>query len=300
MEWNGKFRDDVRRFLRAGDDTVSHFASRLLASPDVYGHEEREAAQSINFITCHDGFTLNDLVSYDRKHNEANADNNRDGADENFSWNCGHEGPTGDPAIETLRNRQVKNFLVAMMVSLGTPMLLMGYEARRTQLGNNNAYCHDNELTWFDWSLLDRHADIYRFAKSLIHARQHRYTAANVPELTLNETLQRTQIQWHGTRLQQPDLSPQSHSIALTGFSLGGLFAVHYIFNAYWEPLTFEVPMLDAGAWLPWRRWIDTALDSPEDITLVYEAPLVKTPDYLMQPRSVVVLIASTKKVTLS
>ena len=137
----------------AAKEFVRHFADRLLGSPAIYGHEEREAEQSVNFVTCHDGFTLNDLVSYDPKHNEANGENNRDGANDNRSWNCGVEGPTDDPGVEKLRNRQAKNFLTVTMLSVGMPMLLMGDEVRRTQRGNNNAYCQDNETSWFDWTL---------------------------------------------------------------------------------------------------------------------------------------------------
>ena len=152
-EWNGRFRDDVRGFFRGEPGSVARVADRLVGSPEIYGHEEREAEQSVNFVTCHDGFTLNDLVSYDRKHNEANGEDNRDGANDNRSWNCGVEGPTDDPAIEQLRNRQVKNFLTVTLLSLGMPMILMGDEVRRTQRGNNNAYCQDNEISWFDWTL---------------------------------------------------------------------------------------------------------------------------------------------------
>ena len=153
-EWNGRFRDDVRSFFRGEEGSVARLADRLLGSPEIYGHEEREAEQSVNFVTCHDGFTLNDLVSYNQKHNEANGEDNRDGADDNRSWNCGVEGPTDDPAVEKLRNRQVKNFLTVTMLSLGVPMILMGDEVRRTQHGNNNAYCQDNETNWFDWTLV--------------------------------------------------------------------------------------------------------------------------------------------------
>ena len=162
-EWNGRFRDDVRDFLRGAPGTVRRVADRLVGSPEVYGHKEREAEQSVNFVTCHDGFTLNDLVSYNDKHNEANGENNRDGADDNRSWNCGIEGPTEDPEVEKLRNRQVKNGLTLTLMSLGVPMILMGDEVRRTQQGNNNAYCHDDPSTWFDWSLLEKHADVHRF-----------------------------------------------------------------------------------------------------------------------------------------
>src|SRR6185312_1593711 len=154
QEWNGQFRDDVRRFVKGDAGSVSAMASRILGSPDLFGHEQREAEQSINFVTCHDGFTLNDLVSYNEKHNQANGEHNRDGANDNLSWNCGVEGPTGDGAIEALRNRQVKNFLALEFVSAGTPMVLMGDEVRRTQQGNNNAYCQDSDISWFDWRLL--------------------------------------------------------------------------------------------------------------------------------------------------
>src|ERR1700746_52895 len=147
-EWNGLFRDDVRAFIRGDDDSVGRFAARFLGGPDFYAHKAREAEQSINFVTCHDGFTLNDLVSYNYKHNDSNGESNRDGGNDNRSWNCGVEGPTNDPEIEKLRNRQVKNFLTITLLSLGMPMLLMGDEARRTQFGNNNAYCHDNEASW--------------------------------------------------------------------------------------------------------------------------------------------------------
>ena len=152
QEWNGRFRDDVRRFWKGDDGSVRALRAAAARQPGLYGHEEREAEQSINFVTCHDGFTLNDLVSYNQKHNEANGEDNRDGANDNLSWNCGAEGPTDDPAVEALRNRQVKNFIAVLMLAAGTPMLLMGDEVRRTQRGNNNAYCHDNELNWFDWS----------------------------------------------------------------------------------------------------------------------------------------------------
>ena len=146
-------------------------AQRVLGSPDIFGHREREPEQSINFVTCHDGFTLNDLVSYNDKHNEANGEGNRDGMDDNLSWNCGIEGPSEDAAVEALRRRQVKNFLVVMLISVGTPMLLMGDEMRRTQRGNNNAYCQDNEVSWLDWGLLDRHPDLHRFVRTAISHR---------------------------------------------------------------------------------------------------------------------------------
>ena len=218
-EWNGRFRDDVRGFVKGDRGTVRMLAQRVLGSPDIFGHEEREPEQSLNFVTCHDGFTLNDLVSYNNKHNEANGEGNRDGADNNLSWNCGVEGPSEDEAVERLRRRQVKNFIVMLLTSIGTPMLLMGDEMRRTQRGNNNAYCQDNEVSWLDWSLLDRHRDLHRFVQTLIAHRLRGMAdagARRVFGLTLNELLRRAEIDWHGVRLGCPDWSDNSHSIACT------------------------------------------------------------------------------------
>ena len=288
QEWNGRFRDDVRRFLKGENDTVSRVASRLLGSPDIYGHQEREAEQSINFVTCHDGFTLNDLVSYNYKHNEANGENNRDGTEDNMSWNCGAEGPVSDAAIEALRNRQVKNFLVLEMLAAGTPMLLMGDEVRRTQKGNNNAYCQDTEISWFDWSLLERHADVHRFVKLLATFRQRRDVLAETGTLSLNQLLQRAKIQWHGVALNQPDWSDPSHSLAFTLRSLRGRFLLHGMLNAYWEPLTFQLPPLPAGSAEGWRRCIDTALESPQDLYLWENAPILSETTYVVRERSVV------------
>ncbi|HJS59137.1 MAG TPA: alpha-amylase family glycosyl hydrolase, partial [Vicinamibacteria bacterium] len=290
QEWNGRFRDDVRRFLRGDNGSVPHVAARILGSPDIYGHEEREAEQSVNFVTCHDGFTLNDLVSYDRKHNEANGEDNRDGTSDNLSWNCGVEGPTQDPAIEALRNRQVKNFLALQLLAAGAPMLLMGDEVRRTQRGNNNAYCQDDENSWFDWGLLDRHADIRRFVKSLTGFRQRRDVLPEESSLSLNELLERAHVEWHGVALNRPDWSEHSHTLAFTLRSLHARFLLHGMFNAYWEPLTFELPPVPAYTRERWRRCIDTALASPDDIYLWEEAPLAEQPTYVVQPRSVVLL----------
>lgn len=206
-EWNGKFRDDVRAFLRSDDRTVRALASRIIGSPDLYAAENREPEQSINFVTCHDGFTLNDLVSYSRKHNEANGENNRDGSDQNLSWNCGVEGPTDDATVEALRNRQVKNFLALTLLAIGTPMLRMGDEVRHSQAGNNNPYCIDDESVWFDWSALDRHADVHRFVRNLIAVRNARNLPPERTNLTLNELLAQHRVEWHGVELGAPDWS---------------------------------------------------------------------------------------------
>jgi isoamylase len=289
QEWNGRFRDDVRRFLKGDTRSVSPLAARLLGSPDMFGHEEREAEQSINFVTCHDGFTLNDLVSYNQKHNEANCEDNRDGANDNESWNCGVEGPTHDPAIEALRTRQIKNFFAVEMLAAGTPMLLMGDEVRRTQQGNNNAYCQDGPISWFDWTLFERHADLHRFVKTLNAFRQRRDVVKEAG-MSLNELLRRAPIEWHGVALNRPDWSDHSHSLAFTLRSLRARFLLHVMLNAYWEPLTFQLPAVPADSQHPWRRCIDTALASPDDIAFWETAPAVEATAYAAQARSVVLL----------
>jgi isoamylase len=241
-------------------------------------------------VTCHDGFTLNDLVSYNEKHNEANGEDNRDGSNDNLSWNCGIEGVTDDPAVESLRNRQVKNFIALALLSAGTPMLLMGDEVRRTQRGNNNAYCHDNEISWFDWSLLQRHGDIHRFVKLLTAFRQRRDVVADGDTLTLNELLHRAPVTWHGVELNRPDWNDHSHSLAFTLRSLHERYLLHGMLNAFWEPLTFELPLPPVDADRAWRRCIDTALPSPDDITFWSQAPAVRATTYAVQPRSVVLV----------
>jgi glycogen operon protein len=294
LEWNGRFRDDARSFFRAEDGSASRFADRFIGSPQIYGHEQRGAEQSVNFVTCHDGFTLNDLVSYETKHNEANRENNRDGTDDNRSWNCGVEGPTDDPAIECLRNRQVKNLLAVTLLSIGMPMLLMGDEARRTQGGNNNAYCRDDEANWFDWRLLRKHADLHRFVTLLNARRLMRDVEHEEQRVSLTQLLDVSTEAWHGVKLNRPDWSAQSHTIAL-GLELRREGLVHIILNAYWEGLDFELPHLYAAQGECWRRWIDTALDSPEDIVPWQEAAALPGPTYRAQARSVVVLFASTQ-----
>ena len=240
-EWNGRFRDDVRAFLKGDGGTVHSLAHRLTGSPDMYGHQDREPEQSVNFVTCHDGFTLNDLVSFNTKHNEANGHSNLDGASDNLSWNCGVEGPSDDPAIEQLRNRQVKNFLTLTMLAVGTPMLLMGDEVRRTQRGNNNAYCINDETTWFDWDLVGRHADVRRFVKALVVLRSGRNLPVERHGMTLQELLLHQSVTWHGVRLHEPDWGYDSHTLSMSARLLGSQTQVHLIVNAYWLALEFEV-----------------------------------------------------------
>jgi isoamylase len=291
-EWNGRFRDDVRSFFRGEEGTIERFADRLVGSPSLYGHKQREPEQSVNFVTCHDGFTLNDLVSYDGKHNEANREGNRDGADDNRSWNCGVEGPTEDRAIDKLRTRQVKNFFTVTMLSPGMPMMLMGDEVRRTQGGNNNAYCQDNETSWFDWTLLGKRADVHRFVTLLNARRVWRDVEHERQRVALNELIRQADITWHGVKLDEPDWRHSSHSVAFTARFTMDRAPYHVILNAYWEPLEFELPSVADGIQGPWRRWIDTFLDSPHDIVEWEHAPSVPGHTYRAEPRSVVVLFA--------
>jgi isoamylase len=292
-EWNGRFRDDVRRFVKGDKGAVRMLAQRVLGSPDIFGHREREPELSLNFVTCHDGFTLNDLVSYNSKHNAANGEGNRDGLENDLSWNCGIEGPSEDAAVEGLRRRQVKNFIVTLLISIGTPMLLMGDEMRRTQQGNNNAYCHDNEVSWLDWDLLGRYPDLHRFVQMLI-AQRLRWMEKGGEEsfgMSLNELLRRAEIDWHGIRLGKPDWADDSHSLACTFRSGPGLpFWLHVMFNAYWKPLDFDLPSVPESAVSGWQRWIDTAREPPEDIMDAPTAPLVSGTQYRVTPRSVAAL----------
>lgn len=292
-EWNGRFRDDARSFFRSEEGSLARFVDRMVGSPEIYGHKRREPEQSVNFVTCHDGFTMNDLVSYNRKHNEANGEDNRDGADDNRSWNCGVEGPTDDPDVEKLRNRQVKNFFTVTLLSIGTPMILMGDEVRRTQRGNNNAYCHDDELNWFDWTLVAKHADVHRFVTVLNERRILRDVEHERQRISLNQLINQANKAWHGVKLGQPDWSPQSHSVAVSAELKRERRLFYMILNTYWEPLEFELPPVDNGSAHPWRRWIDTTLDSPHDIVTWESAPSVPGNTYRAESRSVVVLYAN-------
>jgi isoamylase len=291
IEWNGRFRDDVRSFIRGEPGKVWALGQRMSGSPDIYAKLGREAQKSVNFVTCHDGFTLADLVSYDHKHNEANGEENRDGSDQNLSWNCGIEGPTDHPEIEGLRLRQMRNFLVLELLAIGLPMLQMGDEVGRTQIGNNNAYCQDNESSWFDWALIDRNADMLAFTHQLISGRRRARDLLDAPEdLTLAELLESSHMDWHGVKLHQPDLSDESRSLAMTLW--GRSLAMHVMFNAWWEPLEFELPSGE-GSLTPWRRVIDTAIDGPTAFVPASVADTVDARSYSVGPRSVVLLASS-------
>jgi isoamylase len=286
-EWNGKFRDDVRSFLRGDPGRVSHFANRLLASPDLYEQKQREPEQSVNFVTCHDGFTLNDLVTYEVRRNEANGEESRDGSSHELSWNCGVEGPSDDPAVERLRNRQVKNFLAVNLLSAGVPMILMGDEMRRTQRGNNNAWCQDNDISWLDWSLRKVHADVHRFLRRLIRLRSSVHPDPRRSG-TLTQFLRHARIAWHGVKLCEPDWGEQSRSLAVTFQEPDGPALAHVMVNAWSEPLDFELPRVEQG----WRLMVDTFLPSPDDIRTWEEAAVLETGSYLVNPHSFVFLAA--------
>lgn len=285
--WNGQFRDHVRRFVIGQSGTVGPLADNIVASANVFRHEKRPPSRSINFVTAHDGFTLNDLVSYEQKHNEANGESNRDGRDDGFSWNCGAEGPTTEPAIESLRGRQIRNLLTILFMSEGRPMLLMGDEVRRTQHGNNNAYCQDNAMSWFDWDDISRHADVRRFTQELI--RFHRQSLIFRDQTFWGEP-GATKITWHGLQRNRPDWSNDSHSLAFELSHEPSGEHLDILLNAYWEPLQFELPTTASGK--VWRRLIDTSLDSPLDICPSPPPALAEQRSYICQARSSVVLVS--------
>ena len=290
-EWNDHFRDGVRDFFRGADNTVTLMADRLLGSPSIFARRRREAEETVNFAACHDGFTLNDVVSYERKHNEENGEGNRDGRDDNHSWNCGVEGPSNDPEIERLRTRQIKNLFTATMLSVGVPMFLMGDEVRRTQNGNNNAYCQDNETSWLDWTLVSKNAAIFRFVKLLIELRVMRQVEHERKRIPLSQFLCEANQVWHGVKLNQPDWSSCSHTLAMSAELKNEGLLLHVILNAYWESLEFELPVLPSNE-QHWRRWIDTALEPPEDVCRWTEATPIYESKYAAAPNSVVVLVA--------
>ncbi len=288
-EWNSQFRDDVRRFVKGEHATVYRLSNRIMGSPDIYPQPERETNRSINFLTCHDGFTLNDQVSYNVKHNEPNREANKDGYDFNFSWNCEVEGPTDDPEIESLRLRQIKNFLTILFISQGTPMLLMGDEVRRTQHGNNNAYCQDNEASWFDWRGIETNPGLLRFVQGLIRfSRSYSvFNLEHIPRAPVTSTGVR--ITWHGVHLDEPDFGDDSHSLA---FEMKAPIEGEHIFvmmSAFWKPLTFELPRTDIG--YAWHRVVDTSLGPGQDYCPPGKSPRVEGSRYLLKDRSIAVLV---------
>jgi len=284
-EWNGRFRDDVRRFWRGDEGMAGHFASRICGSSDVYRGSGKGPECSINFVTCHDGFTLNDLVSYSSKHNDANGENDRDGTSENYSANYGVEGPSDDPAVEALRVRQIRNFLLTIAISRGVPMLLGGDEFRRSQGGNNNAYCQDNETSWVDWSLLERNHEVFEFARGVLALRKA------YPVLRREAFYTEEEIDWFHPTGRSPDwLDPREKFIACAIRSPDGA-DLFLMFNAEGEAIDFALPPPRSGR--SWRLIVDTVQPSPPGIPcLGDERGLADDASYPVQAHSSVVLVA--------
>jgi glycogen operon protein len=284
-EWNGHFRDDVRRFWRGEEGMVGRFASRICGSADLYHGSGKGPECSINFVTCHDGFTLNDLVSYARKHNEANGEDNRDGPDANYSANYGVEGESNDSAIESVRRRQIKNFLLTLAIARGVPMLLGGDEFRRSQRGNNNAYCQDNDTSWVDWSLLQRNNEIFRFARGVLALRRAHAVLRREAFYTDED------IQWFAPNGNSPDWS-DFHQKCLACLLRGQDGPDLYLmFNAESEAVTFAVPPPRSPCF--WRLAVDTSQASPHAFCALGEEVAVANPtSYVVASRSSVVLVA--------
>lgn len=295
-EWNGKYRDALRRFLKGDTKMTWEMAQRIQGSPDLYA--ERSPTASINFVTAHDGFTLADLFAYSSKHNAANGENNRDGANDNYSWNWGHEGVTADPQISALRHRLAKNAIAILMVSQGIPMILMGDEIGHTKQGNNNTYCHDNELNWFNWGQKEENAALFRFVQQCIafrkahpvlrsktHLRHSDYMGSGYPD-----------ISWHGVTAWQPDWGEHSHTLA---FMLCGQHAqdgaipddyIYVAMNMHWEDHVFELPQLPSP--LQWHLFADTKRTSPQDICPPGEEILLHNQkQFFVVNRSVAILV---------
>jgi isoamylase len=292
-EWNGRYRDDVRRFVKGDPGMVGAVALRIAGSADLYQARSHLPINSVNFIVCHDGFTLNDLVSYNDKHNEANGEGNRDGIHENLSWNCGFEGETDDPGIEALRRQQIKNFATLLMLSQGVPMIVAGDEVRRTQKGNNNAYCQDSEISWFDWDLADKNADILRFFKQVIAFRKC-YCHSNLLRRTFftGEVNERglADISWHGTKIFNPGWhDPHARALSFTLGGFEGAEDIHVMMNMFWEDLTFEIPPIRSRNWY---EVISTSKPSPMDIVTPGNERKVTDSMYTVPGRSIVVLLS--------
>jgi glycogen operon protein len=291
-EWNGRFRDDMRKFIKGDSGVTSSVASRISGSSYLYQHTRHNPTNSINFICCHDGFTLMDLVSYNEKHNFANGENNMDGINDNLSWNCGFEGETDNPDIIYIRKRQIKNFFAIQLMCQGVPMIVAGDEFGRTQKGNNNAYCQDNEISWVDWTLLEKNNDLFRFAKNMIAFRKSN------PKFRKGRFFSGKQnscgvydISWHGCKINSPGWD--NNELSVLAFTMGGFEDdepdVHVMMNMHWETLEFEIPQIKDKNWY---IKIDTSKPSPDDfmkdgVEKRYESNKISVPD-----RTIIVLVS--------
>jgi glycogen operon protein len=287
FQWNGRFRDDTRSFVRGDDEMVSRIMTRLYGSDDLFPDHVTHAChafQSVNFITCHDGFTLYDLVSYSAKHNEANGQHNTDGIVNNFSWNCGWEGDQDIPAdVIALRKRQIKNFCGLLFLANGTPTFPAGDEFMRTQQGNNNAYNQDNAISWIDWTLLKKNEDIFRFFQQMIAFRKAHPSLAR-------SRFWREDVSWYGPG-PQVDQSPHSHTLALhlRGGSQNDV-DLYVMINMAGVDISFTIQ----GNREEWKRAVDTSLESPEDVLEAGCEVGLKSPEYLVKSRSLVVLLTGS------
>ncbi|MCA9573011.1 MAG: glycogen debranching enzyme, partial [Myxococcales bacterium] len=294
-EWNGRFRDDVRAFLRGDSGMAGAMAHRMLGSPDLYERLGRQPTQCVNFVTAHDGFTLADLVSHERKHNHANGEDDRDGHDHEQSHNHGVEGPTDDPEIRAVRARQQRNFLVALFLAQGTPMLLAGDEVGRTQGGNNNAWCQDNPVSWMDWSLLERNADLLRFTRLLIEFRKaHPSLCRSRYLLGLDAPSGHdfpgyTRVRWHGVEPDSPDWSFGNRVLAYALTPSMDDVGIYVAFNAHTDTVEMTLPPPMRGQ--RWLRVIDTGRVSPRDIAEPRAAPAMDGEAYALEGRSALVCI---------
>lgn len=291
-EWNGAYRDDIRRFVRGDEGMVPKLAARVLGSPDIYSNPNQDINQSIHFISCHDGFTMGDLVSYDHKHNEENGEDNRDGLNENYSYNYGEEGPSDDPHINAIRSRQVRNFMTMMFFTQGTPMLNMGDEVCRTQKGNNNAYCQNNTISWFDWQDVDRHSDTLNYLCELIKYTNTMQLFALKNRIKVGADMEQPYILWHGINQSRADWSPSSHTLGMEMVHPTRGEHIYVIFNMYWEDLDFELPKPLFGKW---HLVADTYMGADENFKISH---LIDQKNYLAKDRSIVILTDLLKKKT--
>ena len=311
-EWNGRYRDDVRRYWRGDYAQTGHLATRLAGSSDLYGDDGRQPYHSINFVTSHDGYTLNDLVTYRDKHNEANGEGNRDGDNNSFSDNYGVEGPSKRADIEALRARQIRNMLATLLVSQGVPMLLAGDECRRTQQGNNNAYCQDNEVSWFDWRLADTHADLVRFVRELVRFRLGNPTLRRRSFLVggSSDDGGLPDVEWFSPDGAHVDWYAADASLVCffgapgrerllaesdvaAGCVEGRPRHVLIFTHAGSLPRLFHLPRPVAIAGLPWRLFVDTGRSAPDDIHADGQGPIVDVTKPLeLVERSLVCLVA--------
>jgi isoamylase len=290
-EWNGMYRDTMRRFLRGDGGVIAEVATRLCGSSDLYQHQGRLPISGINFITCHDGFTLHDLFSYNSKHNDANGENNRDGCNNSLSSNCGVEGPSDDAQVIALRKQLVKNSYALLLLSLGVPMLLAGDEFLNSQQGNNNGYCQNNDISWLNWQQAEQNHDMVRFVREMVKLRKRHPSLMRRNFLSghIRDGRDRPDIVWHGVKLHQPPdwLNPEARVMAYTLTGLEDDEAdLHVMFNMSDKAVTMELPKL---AHRRWRRAVDTALSTPEDIVAHQDMSLQRKNSYAAPARSIVI-----------